>query len=107
MKNDIKEEIENLLEEFIVKHHSYDLTSNAILSLFTLALSQQRKEIKEKVKKMKKHHPDHESHTHIFTFEGRGKCGICKMSWKKTEEEFIYNIALSNVISLLEKGGKT
>jgi len=60
------------------------------------------KELNRKIEKMKKHHPDYDYHVHIYTFENRGKCGICGMSWNNSTKEGVYNNALSEVRKLLK-----
>lgn len=40
---------------------------------------------------------DYDEHIHTYTFENRGKCKICGLSWNKAGQYEFYNTAISEV----------
>jgi hypothetical protein len=54
---------------------------------------------------------DYDKHMHSYIFEGRGKCEICGLSWKKAGEYEMFNNAIIimkkrlAVLAKLSKGG--
>lgn len=106
LKND--KELRNLLEYWL-RSDDVDLAIEAIVTKAEPIIEAETR--KQTIKDIKKRLPkelgfdDYDKHMHTYGEEGRGKCGVCGLSWKKATEYEYYNNAIIQVKKMLSKYG--